>query len=209
MHAHLLQMICIKYFQHTITGRDSRLLCSNVGTQYELRPSVDKVIVGLYSELASCSIGDSAQEQRNYSAILGALWSEVSIVVSALAPQVGMPVLSTGSTAPVFSNKDLHPLFSRTISTQLLNLPPMIRLLNAFNWRRIGIVFEDNESTTEVSLERVSSIENKLVTDLCVVPHRLPRGLPHWLPMPDLRLERYFLIKNQSSDKIFCQMCFS
>ncbi|XP_075940812.1 olfactory receptor CB1 isoform X1 [Anarhichas minor] len=77
--------------------------------------------------------------------VLGALYSEVSIVVARLLTVYMVPLLSSTSSAPDLSDKLRYPVFMRTIPSDKHQTKAVATIMHHFGWNWVGVVYGDDE----------------------------------------------------------------
>lgn len=55
------------------------------------------------------------------------------------------------SQSPIFSNRQLYPLYARTSYSLALNNPAMLRVLDYFHWKNVALIMQNNADVTPVS----------------------------------------------------------
>ncbi|XP_067884673.1 G-protein coupled receptor family C group 6 member A-like [Heterodontus francisci] len=123
---------------------------------YEIYDSCSDVITAIQATtrfLSKLTSSDSSVEVHcNYSnyapsviAVVGDLYSEISIVVARILTLHLIPQISYGASAEILSDKVRFPSFFRTIPSDVHQTEAMAKLVNHFKWNWVGAVASDDD----------------------------------------------------------------
>ena len=126
-------------------GYDIRDTC--ISENIALDEAVDFVSPSCHLEVESCFDSDS---NKNVStkppvvAVIGAIFSSVSIPLASFFRVFNMPQISFTSSSPLLSNRDLYTYFYRTVPPGYLQAQAMIDLIIYFGWEYVSTIYSNN-----------------------------------------------------------------
>ncbi|XP_037129838.1 G-protein coupled receptor family C group 6 member A [Syngnathus acus] len=123
----------------------------NITLGYRIQDSCIDVSTGLRStadfiEQANCWTGPASPTcDQPVVAVLGAAFSEMSIVVARQLALDMIPQISYSSTAVILSDKARFPSFLRTVPNDKHQTTAMVRLIKLMDWNWVGMVIADGD----------------------------------------------------------------
>uniref|UniRef100_A0A8C5QQG2 G-protein coupled receptors family 3 profile domain-containing protein n=1 Tax=Leptobrachium leishanense TaxID=445787 RepID=A0A8C5QQG2_9ANUR len=78
-------------------------------------------------------------------AVVGEVFSELSIAVSRILRVLFIPQVSPASTAPILSDKVKFPSFLRTVPSDIHQTKAIAKLIKTFDWNWVGIIASDDD----------------------------------------------------------------
>ncbi|XP_077577583.1 G-protein coupled receptor family C group 6 member A [Stigmatopora nigra] len=149
----------------------------NITLGYWIQDSCTDISTGLratvaFTERATCATGQVACDPPIVT-ILGAAFSEMSIVTARQLALDMIPQISYSSTAVILSDKQRFPSFLRTVPNDKHQTAAMVRLIQLHGWNWVGIVISDGDygrSALENFANQAS--ENGIcIAFKCILPH--------------------------------------
>ena len=124
-------------------GYDIRDTCTS--ENIALDESVDLVFSSGRLELESCqeSQSNNASTEPPVIAVIGAVYSSVSIPLASFFRLFNMPQISFASTSPLLSNRDLYTYFHRTVPPDNEQAQAMIDLILYFGWDHVSTIYSN------------------------------------------------------------------
>ncbi|XP_061529622.1 G-protein coupled receptor family C group 6 member A [Phycodurus eques] len=132
-----------------VMNRSPLLTDLNITLGYRIQDSCSDVSTGLraaadFIEQAKCVTGDNSSKcDQPVVTILGASFSEMSIVVARQLALHMIPQISYSSTAVILSDKHRFPSFLRTVPNDEHQTAAMVRLISLHGWNWVGMVISD------------------------------------------------------------------
>ena len=125
-------------------GYDIRDTC--ISENIALDESIDFLLSSGRLQLESCkeSQSNNVSNKPTVIAVIGAIYSSVSIPVASVFRLFNMPQISFGSTSPLLSNRDLYPYFYRTVPPDNYQAQAMIDLIVSFGWDYVSTIYSNN-----------------------------------------------------------------
>ena len=125
-------------------GYDIRDTC--VSENIALDESIDFLLSSGRLQLDSCQEFESNNVSTKLPAVavIGAVYSSVSIPVASFFRLFNMPQISFASTSPLLSNRDLYPYFYRTVPPDDHQAQAMIDLIVSFGWDHVSTIYTNN-----------------------------------------------------------------
>ena len=127
------------------------------------------------------------QNQKNVStkpsviAVIGAVYSSVSIPVASFFRLFNMPQISFASTSPLLSNRDLYPYFYRTVPPDNHQAQAMIDLIVSFGWDYVSTIYLNNLYGQPGNEFHNLAKANGVCIDFNIGIEDIPLTLPFWL----------------------------
>ena len=165
-------------------GYDIRDTC--ISENIALDESVDLVLSGDRLELESCqeSQSNNVSTKPPVVAVIGAVYSSVSIPVASFFRLFNIPQVSFASGSPLLSDRDLYTYFYRTIPSDSGHAQAMIDLILYFGWDYVSTIysnglygqpgykaFHDLADTKGVCIDLIKGIDDK--TDYVLLANNL------------------------------------
>ena len=127
-------------------GYDIRDTC--ISENIALDESIDFLLSSGRLQLESCKESQSNNDSTKppVIAVIGAIYSSVSIPVASVFRLFNMPQISFASTSPLLSNRDLYPYFYRTVPPDNYQAQAMIDLIVSFGWDYVSTIYSNNLS---------------------------------------------------------------
>ncbi|XP_077454861.1 G-protein coupled receptor family C group 6 member A [Stigmatopora argus] len=121
----------------------------NITLGYWIQDSCRDISTGLratvaFTEHAKCATGQVTCDQRIVT-VLGAAFSEMSIVLARQLALDMIPQISYASTAVILSDKERFPSFLRTVPNDMHQTAAMVDLIKLHDWNWVGIVISDGD----------------------------------------------------------------
>ena len=124
-------------------GYDIRDTC--IRENIALDESVDLVFSSGHLELESCIDSDlNITTKLPVVAVIGAVYSSISIPLASFFRVFNMPQVSFGSTSPILNDRDLYSYFYRTIPSDQHQAQVMIDLILYFEWDHVSTIYSNN-----------------------------------------------------------------
>ena len=125
-------------------GYDIRDTC--ISENIALDESVDLVFSSGGLELESCqeSQSNNISTKPPVVAVIGAVYSSVSIPVASFFRLFKVPQVSFASTSPLLNNRDLYTYFYRTVPPDSEQAQAMIDLILSFGWDHVSTIYSKN-----------------------------------------------------------------
>ena len=125
-------------------GYDIRDTC--ISENIALDESVDLVLSSGRLELESCEEPQSnnVTTEPPVVAVIGAVYSSVSIPVASFFRLFKVPQVSFASTSPLLNNRDLYTYFHRTVPPDSEQAQAMIDLILYFGWDHVSTIYSKN-----------------------------------------------------------------
>ena len=125
-------------------GYDIRDTC--ISENIALDESVDLVLSSGRLKLESCEEPQSnnVSTKPPVVAVIGAVYSPISIPVASFFRLFKVPQISFASTSPLLSNRDLYTYFHRTIPPDSEQPQAMIDLILSFGWDHVSTIHSKN-----------------------------------------------------------------
>ncbi|XP_061675106.1 G-protein coupled receptor family C group 6 member A [Syngnathoides biaculeatus] len=134
-----------------VVNRSPLLMDLNITLGYRIQDSCTDVSTGLratvdFIEQAKCGKGHSPSKcNQPVVAILGAAFSEMSILVARQLALDMIPQISYSSTAVILSDKNRFPSFLRTVPNDEHQTAAMVRLISLQGWNWVGMIISDGD----------------------------------------------------------------
>ncbi|KAI2654613.1 G-protein coupled receptor family C group 6 member A [Labeo rohita] len=112
-------------------------------------------------------------ERPNVKAIIGARFSEDSLVVARLLSLYMVPQISTTSSAQTLSDRIRYPAFLRTIPSDVHQTKAVANFMKHFQWDWVGVVYGDDDYGKNALQSFLADSEG---ADIC---HAFKEVLPH------------------------------
>ena len=125
-------------------GYDIRDTC--ISENIALDESIDFLLSSGRLQLESCEESQSKNVSTKppVIAVIGAVYSSVSIPVASFFRLFNMPQISFASTSPLLNNRDLYPYFYRTVPPDSHQAQAMIDLIVFFGWDYVSTIYSNN-----------------------------------------------------------------
>ncbi|XP_059839478.1 G-protein coupled receptor family C group 6 member A-like [Hypanus sabinus] len=141
---------------HTIEMINNSSLLNGVKLGYEIYDTcsdASKAIIAAMKLLAkSNSTGDVLEVHCNYTdykpivkAVVGEVYSELSIPVARIFNVMLIPQISFASSASILSNKGRFTSFLRTVPSDIHQTKALAKLVRYFKWNWVGVIATDDE----------------------------------------------------------------
>lgn len=125
-------------------NRDEKILPNiTLGTQIYDTCFSKTIAADRAKEFIKLSLDDKQEGQL--AGVVGALISEVSLVVANFLRVFEIPQISYASTSEVLSNKDIYSYFLRTVPPDSFQVRAMIDIIKKFGWTYISTVNSPGE----------------------------------------------------------------
>ncbi|XP_062862814.1 G-protein coupled receptor family C group 6 member A-like [Trichomycterus rosablanca] len=112
--------------------------------------------------------------------IIGARYSEVSIIVARFLGLYMVPQISASSSAEALSNRLRYPAFLRTIPSDIHQTKALAKLMSHFKWDWIGVVYGDDDYGRDALQGFLSEAE---IENICTA---FEETLPYYLDQKDI-----------------------
>ena len=125
-------------------GYDIRDTC--ISENIALDEGIDFLLSSGRLQLENCQESQSNNDSTKppVIAVIGAVYSSVSIPVASFFRLFNMPQISFASTSPLLSNRDLYPYFYRTVPPDNHQAQAMIDLIVSFGWDYVSTIYSNN-----------------------------------------------------------------
>ncbi|XP_072911873.1 G-protein coupled receptor family C group 6 member A-like [Hemitrygon akajei] len=141
---------------HTIEMINNSSLLNGIKLGYEIYDTcsdASKAIIAAMKLLAkSNSTGDVLEVHCNYTdykpivkAVVGEVYSELSIPVARIFNVMLIPQISFASSASILSNKGRFASFIRTVPSDIHQTKALAKLVRYFKWNWVGVIATDDE----------------------------------------------------------------
>ncbi|XP_057691317.1 G-protein coupled receptor family C group 6 member A [Corythoichthys intestinalis] len=155
------------------------LMGLNITLGYRIQDSCTDISTGLrgtadFIEQAKCVTEHAASTcGPPLVAILGASFSEMSIVIARQLALDMIPQISYSSTAVILSDKERFPSFLRTVPNDEYQTAAMARLIELHGWNWVGIVISDGDyGRSALEHFATQASENGIcIAFKCILPH--------------------------------------
>ena len=125
-------------------GYDIRDTC--ISENIALDEGIDFLLSSGRLQLESCqdSQSNNVSTKPPVIAVIGAVYSSVSIPVASVFRLFNMPQISFASTSPLLNNRDLYTYFYRTVPPDSHQAQAMIDLIVSFGWDYVSTIYSNN-----------------------------------------------------------------
>ncbi|XP_069744420.1 G-protein coupled receptor family C group 6 member A-like [Narcine bancroftii] len=171
--------IWVQAMIHTIEMINNSSLLNGVKLGYEIYDTcsdASKAIIAAMKLLSkSTSTGNVLEVHCNYTnykpivkAVVGEVYSELSISIARLFNVMLMPQISFASSASILSNKGRFASFFRTVPSDIHQTMALAKLVGYFKWNWIGIIATDDEYGTSAVTDFTSQAQ---MHNICIGFH--------------------------------------
>ncbi|XP_066462870.1 G-protein coupled receptor family C group 6 member A-like isoform X2 [Eleutherodactylus coqui] len=151
---HVQSMIEALSMTYAIEKINNSTLLQGIQLGYEIHDSCSYTLKAIESTIKFISDTAIVQNSTNCNcrknigpmkAVVGGIYSEISIAVSRILGLYLIPQISPSSSAPILSDKVSFPSFLRTVPSDTHQMNAMVELIKTFQWNWVGIISSDDD----------------------------------------------------------------
>ncbi|XP_051880658.1 G-protein coupled receptor family C group 6 member A-like [Pristis pectinata] len=166
--------IWVQAMIHTIDMINNSSLLNGIKLGYEIYDTcsdASKAIIAAMKLLSkSNSTGNVLEVHCNYTdykpivkAVVGEVYSELSIPTARIFNVMLMPQISFASSASILSNKGRFASFLRTVPSDIHQTKALAKLVSYFKWNWVGVIATDDEYGTSAMTDFISHAQKQNV----------------------------------------------
>ncbi|KAG8444632.1 hypothetical protein GDO86_009696 [Hymenochirus boettgeri] len=139
---------------HSIEKINNSTLLPGISLGYKIYDSCSSALKAVHATMMlipeilsanNCTNISNSENIPAIKAIVGEMYSEISIAMSRILNIHSIPQISPASSAVTLSDKFKFPSFLRTIPSDVYQKQAIVKLISSFGWNWIGIIISDDD----------------------------------------------------------------
>jgi gamma-aminobutyric acid type B receptor len=114
----------------------------------------------LFYDVPVSESANGTSEQVFPIALLGSVRTRVSSILSVLSSSYGIPQISSSSTSTSLDNKEIHPLFARTVPNNKGDALAVVSLLQSFNVTHFAVLYINDDFGSYFHADVIAAANN-------------------------------------------------